>query len=460
MLDEPNKPEATTDIGTVKDELDDVDDGAAPSDELDNDHDGAASVGLNDENVVTDATSGKEEEKYSESDTAESEKESPVIQVFSDEDVKIDYRAPLGRGGFGQVYQVHLRDKRTGEFDLVKPFALKQLCLAVMNDPVMLQAASDDLAHEAKILTALAHENVITLYGVRGGDTDASLWDGGFIVLDLLADTLDSRFETWVKNRGWFDQIVPHEIVAKRIEEVVIGIAKGMEYLHSKHIIFRDLKPANVGFDRFGIVKIFDFGLARECELIILNGVKVCRARGRAGTPRYMAPEISYRKGSYGLPADVYSLALLLWQIVTSRVPYENILPSNGMFGDNKPPPEDERPSLIYVESKDLQDLLQHCWASNPDARPTFCNIVLQLQNIVITMQQQQGRLDESDSVFSWLFWQAKPKPVQFTDIVDGLPESAPSIDTFACAAAAGVCSGCPTLACLRGAKKTAQDKD
>jgi serine/threonine protein kinase len=116
------------------------------------------------------------------------------------------------------------------------------------------------------------------------------------------------------------------------LEHTAMGVAKGMEYLHSKvsmfttnlflwtwnestspsiiahnvsflqNIVFRDLKPDNVGFDVDGIVKIFDFGLARDLGFVRRSGEML----GFTGTPRYMANEVGEGK-QYGLKVDVYS---------------------------------------------------------------------------------------------------------------------------------------------------------
>jgi len=87
-----------------------------------------------------------------------------------------------------------------------------------------------------------------------------------------------------------------------------------------------------------------------------------------------MAPEAW---NEYGLPADVYSFAILLWQIVTNRIPFESEI--NSLGGTI---PKDLRPSLKYIESAGLQSLLQSCWAASPDDRLTFREIRTKLRDI------------------------------------------------------------------------------
>ena len=92
-------------------------------------------------------------------------------------------------------------------------------------------------------------------------------------------------------------------------------------FFHS--MIFRDLKPENVGFTHDDKIKIFDFGLARELR----EERKVGRDKyllSLAGSRRYMATEVM--KGCpYGLPADVFSFSLLLWEMVHTEKPFRNL---------------------------------------------------------------------------------------------------------------------------------------
>jgi hypothetical protein len=103
-----------------------------------------------------------------------------------------------------------------------------------------------------------------------------------------------------------------------------------------------------------------------------------------------MAPEVAASNDKpYGLSADVFSFAVLLWQIITSRIPYEAEISS---FAETTPQVDGKRPPLKYVESKELQVLLEKSWASTPDDRPTFTDIAKELNTIVST---QAPKLDQ-----------------------------------------------------------------
>ena len=161
-----------------------------------------------------------------------------------------------------------------------------------------------------------------------------------------------------------------------RIESAAIGIARGMEYLHSKGIIYRDLKPQNIGFDLQGTVRIFDFGVAREMHQVLLQGERL----GFTGTPRYMANEVG-AGDMYDLSADVYSFGVLLWQICTLRLPFHKMnslddYQASVVTGHKRPP-------LGPVKNADLSTLIGKCWNLNPNHRPTFSAVVTRLEGYI-----------------------------------------------------------------------------
>jgi len=100
-----------------------------------------------------------------------------------------------------------------------------------------------------------------------------------------------------------------------------------MEYIHSQGVIHRDLKPENILFDQDFCVKIADFGIACEeayCDVLADD----------PGTLRWMAPEMIKEKGHkhYGRKVDVYSFGLLLWEMVTGTIPYEDMNPFQAAY--------------------------------------------------------------------------------------------------------------------------------
>jgi len=299
----------------------------------------------------------------------------------------------MGKGAFSDVFKAF--DKKNTDTML----AIKRLQPHVQNNPKILATCVADQALETAILTNLNHKNIIALRGVKEGNTIDHLKNGTFFfALDPLGGTLEDRFATW-KNERSKQRIrrsfESSDTVKKRLENIALSIAKGMEYMHSKRILYRDMKPANIGFDeQTGQVKIFDFGLSR-----VLAEEEVSNPRNltlRVGTPRYMAPEIAREEDNYCFPVDVYSFSIIVWQMVTNQLPFEEISCYNDLkeeVGNNK-----LRPNLKYIKSDALKALLEISWSNNPDIRPTFSSVRKSLENIIKGDDSNYGKKSRRSS--------------------------------------------------------------
>ena len=154
-----------------------------------------------------------------------------------------------------------------------------------------------DLAVESQFLAALSHPNILSLRGHANSDPLESRY---FVILDRLTSTLDHRLKIWRKDVGinmgyWFGPCIGyccgkshviHRIWLERFT-VARDIASAISYLHSQDIVYRDLKPDNIGFNSEGELKMFDFGLAKRItgadktddELYALTGNTVSRVK-------------------------------------------------------------------------------------------------------------------------------------------------------------------------------------
>src|SRR5579863_2447254 len=186
----------------------------------------------------------------------------------------------IDRGGFGEVYYA-LSDSG-------KEVALK---LLQRNHQVELRGVSQCLN--------LKHPNLVTIFDIR---TDAD--DDHWVVMEYVAG----------KSLEYVIADHPNGLPLDDVEAWLAGIAAGTAFLHDRGIVHRDLKPANV-FRENGVVKIGDVGLSK-----FITPSRRSAQTDSVGTVYYMAPEVA--RGKYGSELDVYSLGVMLYEMLTGHVPF------------------------------------------------------------------------------------------------------------------------------------------
>jgi eukaryotic-like serine/threonine-protein kinase len=206
--------------------------------------------------------------------------------------------AQIGAGGMGEVYQAH-------DTNLGRDVAIKVLPEAVAHDAERLSR----FQREAKMLAALNHPNIATIYGLeQSGGTS-------YLVMELVpGETLAERLKAGA---------VPVEEALK----IAVQIAEALEAAHEKSIIHRDLKPANVKVTPEGKVKVLDFGLAKAFEGETANedmGNSPTLSRAATmqgvilGTAAYMSPEQARGK-SVDKRADIWAFGCVLYELLTGK---------------------------------------------------------------------------------------------------------------------------------------------
>jgi serine/threonine protein kinase len=146
-----------------------------------------------------------------------------------------------------------------------------------------------------------------------------------------------------------------------KIAIMIVGVILGMKYLHSRSIIHRDLKPANILLDRNGRVRIADLGLARED-----GGVW---SKPGAGTPLYMAPEITLSRGTPTMKVDVFAFGLILYEILFGETVFPNNVTERGLMEMHLSGLRPKCPGKIDAQ---IRQIIESCWAMNPEDRPSF----------------------------------------------------------------------------------------
>jgi len=164
-------------------------------------------------------------------------------------------------------------------------------------------------------------------------------------------------------------------------------VVLAFEYLHTNHIMYRDLKPENIGFDQNQKLKVFDFGLAKE--ILPHEHGPYYHHTGFTGPLRYMAPEVARGK-AYGTSADLYSFAILLWQIWTLEVPFENYEDEDLFIQDVII--KKKRPKLNNVSCKLIRTIVESCWDENKKKRPSLhvVSVILERQLTLLLSEVEQ----------------------------------------------------------------------
>jgi hypothetical protein len=238
----------------------------------------------------------------------------------------------ISRGGMGIVY-------RARQLSLNRTVAVKMLLAG--------QAASEGEAlrfrTEAEAAAHLDHPNIVPLYEV--GEHQGQ----PYFSMKLIEGGALSGF------RG------PPEEAAR----LVALVAWAVHHAHQRGIIHRDLKPGNILLDQEGQPHVTDFGLARRLE----GDSKLTRTGAIMGTPAYMPPEqASGKRGEVTVLADVYSLGAVLYELLTSRPPFQAETPLDTLLLMLEKAPEPPR-QLSPALDRDLEAVCLKCLEKEPSRR-------------------------------------------------------------------------------------------
>ena len=196
--------------------------------------------------------------------------------------------AKLGAGGMGVVYKAQ-------DTKLERTVALKFLAAHALEDPEY----KARFVREAKAAARLDHQNVCPVYEIDEVDGET------FIAMAFLEGQT-------LKNK-----IAERPLKLDEVLDVAVQTAQGLQVAHGKEIVHRDIKPANLMLTAEGQVKIMDFGLAQLAEQSRLTKTAMI-----LGTPAYMSPEQARREPT-DRRTDIWSLGVVIYEMVTGRLPFE-----------------------------------------------------------------------------------------------------------------------------------------
>ena len=252
----------------------------------------------------------------------------------------------LGKGGYGKVY----RGKCHGKSVAIKKYLTRN------------EEAFSELRTEAKLLQKAHHPCLVCLVGV-------CLHPMMALVMELAP--LGSLEKPLIKKKVTIHRLTMFRMAAE--------VAAALQFLHSRGIIFRDLKAANVLLwtldpESLCHCKVTDFGIATHLSPV--------GARGLLGTKGFIAPEVLHvgkrkQRSVYDHKADIFSFGMFLYQMIARRHPYHDIPPHK----IDSAVEMKERPKLQDVNAARsayhyLTQLMQVCWEDNPQNRPTTDEII------------------------------------------------------------------------------------
>jgi len=294
----------------------------------------------------------------------------PLLGMVINQKFKITQAIAVG--GMGTIY-------RGEQLVLARPVAIKALnpaYTANLRDP----AFQKRFFLEASILSRLQHPNIVTVFDY--GRIDGLESDRFFMAMEFLpGETLHRR----LRSRGW---LTPPEALG-----IARQLARGLREAHKHGVVHRDMKPSNVMLvpdeDGVEIVKILDFGLGK---VLSDDSEELTQQGSFLGSPRYMSPE-QIAHGKVDHRTDVYSLGVMLYQMLCGKVPFESDKSVQILIAHLQspvPPMKQRNPDVDVPEP--IENFVRRCLEKSPDARPSNMDeFIRQLRECASTMGLTAG---------------------------------------------------------------------
>jgi len=232
----------------------------------------------------------------------------------------------LGKGGMGKVYKVL-------DTKIKEKIALKLIKPEIAKDKKTIERFSNELRLARKI----RHKNICQMFDL--GEEQGT----HFITMEFVPG---QDLKGLIRQSG--------QLAIGTTINIAKQICNGLTEAHKSGVIHRDLKPSNIMIDKEGNVRIMDFGIARSLEAKGITGVGVM-----IGTPEYMSPEQVEGK-DVDQRSDIYSLGIILYEMVTGRVPFEGDTPFTIGVKHKSEPPRNPKEINSQIPD-DLNNMILKC---------------------------------------------------------------------------------------------------
>jgi serine/threonine protein kinase len=276
----------------------------------------------------------------------------------------------LGKGGMGSVYRVE-------DTKLNQDIALKIIKSEIASDKKTIERFRNEL----KIARMIAHRNVCKMYDL-GEDKGVR-----YITMEYIPG---EDLKSMIRMMGQLN-------VGKALS-IVKQVCEGLAEAHRMGIVHRDLKPSNLMIDKSGNAKIMDFGIARTLESKGLTDAGVM-----IGTPEYMSPEQVERKEA-DQRSDIYSMGVILYEMVTGRVPFEGETPLSVVHKHKYEVPQEPKEVNAQIPD-DLNRVIMKCLEKDKEKR------FLDADEVRAELADIETKLDTTDRIIP------KRKPITSKEI-------------------------------------------
>ena len=276
---------------------------------------------------------------------------------------RYDVERELGKGGMATVFLAS--DVKHG----------RKVAIKVLHEDLAMALGADRFRREIQIATSLSHPHILQLFD--SGEADGQLY---YVMPFIEGESLRDRIDR--------EKILPIEDALRITTEV----ATALDFAHRKNIVHRDIKPENILLQE-GHAVVADFGIARAVNSMN-NAAALTQTGVSLGSPTYMSPEQAFAEKDIDGRSDEYSLACVLYEMLTGQPPFtgpnaQAIMARHSMAAV---------PSMQIVRNTipdEVEDLVQRALAKSPaDRFPTLAEFAQELQECVIDHATVTRRID------------------------------------------------------------------